>query len=456
MKKTFLPHIFYTALLLVAATNLSAQGVISTIAGNGTAGYSGDGGSAIHAEFYGPSGVATDVHGNLYVADKYNSRVRLIDASSGIVQTFAGTGTAGYAGIGGSPLSAEIFYPNAMFVDHSGNVFFTDWYNDAAFKVSASTGLITNHCGHHTQGWTGDGGDASLATMEIPDGIWVDNSTGDAYIVDAGSNHLRKVSGATHIASTICGGLYGFSGDGGPAAAARFQNISGVCVDRSHNIYISDKNNNRIRKINTSGIVSTIAGTGSAGYTGDGGPATSAKINAPTGLFMTVDGFLFVCEEGNNVVRVINTNNGQISTLAGTGSAGFSGDGGLAISAKLSDPTSVWEDNFSGAIYIADAGNQRIRKIVGASYKGLAHETSAAANPFTIYPNPTSGAISISTAKVPDNCLMEVYNMLGVKVYSQSIAQELTNINLNVPQGIYTVLIKSAEGQTTKQISILK
>ena len=455
MKKTLLFRSIFTSLfMMLCITNLSAQGIISTIAGTGSSGFSGDGGEAILATFSSPSGVALDNIGNIYIADKYNHRVRMISAITGNISTVAGNSAGGYAGMGGPAGAATLFYPNAMFVDASGSYYFTDWFNDASFKVEASTHHIHNHCGHHTQGYTGDDGDAPDATMELPDGICLDNEF-NAYIVDAGSNHIRRVDGATNIVTTVCGGTYGYSGDGGPASLATFNGVSGVATDNHGNIYISDRGNNCIRRIDATGTIYTIAGTGVAGYSGDGGTAQMAKLYHPGGLFINNAGYLFICDIGNNVIRVLNTNMCTINTLAGNGTAGFSGDSGPAASAALNGPTGVWQQATTGDIFIADAGNNRIRRVMGAGYKTSPNlENELTQSHFEMFPNPTSGSFTILTNSVKANSSVEVYNIVGQKVFAQSITQQQTNINLNLPNGLYNVALKSNEGVSFQKLTI--
>ncbi len=440
-------------LLMYCASNVGAQGVIRTIAGTGISGLSGEGGPAVSANLSNPSGVAVDAGGNIYIADLSNSRVRMIQAATGNIVTVAGT-TWGYAGMGGPAVSAQIRMPNAIFVDNSDNYFFTDWYNDAAFKVDASSHNIANYCGHDSQGYDGDGGDASLASLEVPNGLWVDNASGNVYIIDAGSNHLRMVNGATHIVTTLAGGIYGYSGDGGPLAAAGFAGISGVCTDTHGNMYLSDKGNNVIRKVDVSGTVFTIAGTGVAGYTGDGGSGQTAKFNQPGALFINDAGYLFICDIGNNAIRVLNTNTDMINTLAGNGTMGFSGDLGLATAAQLNAPAGVWQD-VAGTVYIADEGNQRVRKVTGSGYKtSPSSTTTLTETTFNIYPSPSNGNFTIETNGLTGNANVDIFNMVGTKLYSQLINGTTANISIKQPSGVYTMVIKSANGSVTRKISI--
>ena len=257
-----------SVLLAIGATGAHAQGVISTVASG----------------FSIPYGVATDVSGNMYVADRGDNSIKKVSVSTGVVSTISG-GTAFdpadfMPSMGGLAIDAVLTMPDAIFVDHTGNIFFTDWWNDAAVRIDAATSHITNICGHEDQGCDGDGGEAPLATMEIPGGIWVDGSA-NTYIVDYGNNRIRKIDASTNIVNTFAGGPHGAAANGVPAVGAAFGQVNGVCADAYGNVYISDAGNHCIRKVDHAGLVRTIAGSGMAGNTGDGGSALTAKLNNP-------------------------------------------------------------------------------------------------------------------------------------------------------------------------------
>ncbi|MCB4792555.1 MAG: carboxypeptidase regulatory-like domain-containing protein [Elusimicrobia bacterium] len=337
---------------------VTVSGIISTIAGNGTAGFSGDGESAILAKFNGPRGVAVDVSGNVYVADYGNNRIRKIN-SSGIITTITGIGTTGYAGDGGSAASAQLNGPRGVAVDAAGNVYIADNDNHGIRKVSI-LGIITTIAGTGVSGYAGDGESANLAQIDSPYGVAVD-VLGNVYIADLINNVIRKVS-TLGIITTIAGtGTWGYSGDGGPATAAQLDSPFGVAVDASGNIYIADNGNHRIRKVNASGIITTISGTGTAGFSGDGGSATSAQLASPRGVAVDISGNVYIADSGNQRIRKINAS-GIITTIAGTGTADYSRDGVIAILAQLNSPSGAAVDA-SGNVYIADYGNHRIRKV---------------------------------------------------------------------------------------------
>jgi hypothetical protein len=357
--KTLLAAIILTMLSLSA----EAQLMISTYAGTGVAGYSGDGGQATDATVNVPYGVATDASGNVYVADYANNRIRKIN-STGIITTIAGNGFAGFSGDGGPATLANIYAPRGITTDGSGNVYFSDYANNRIRKISAA-GIITTVAGNGTSGFSGDGGAAIAAQLNFAWGVGLD-AAGNLYIADQINCRVRKVNTAGVI-STIGGtGIAFFSGDGGPAISAGIQYPMGIAVDGPGNVYICDEGDCRIRKINTAGIISTVGGNGSGGFSGDGGPATLAKLYYPQGIAMDGAGNLFVADLNNNRIREINTA-GVINTITGTGIASYSGDGGPPGLATINQATGVAVGP-GGIIYIADNENSRIRYIHIASH----------------------------------------------------------------------------------------
>jgi uncharacterized protein (TIGR03437 family) len=330
-----------------------SNGVITTVAGNGTAGFSGDNGPATSAQLNGPFGVTVDSAGNLYITDYYNYRIRKI--SNGVITTVAGNGTYGFSGDNGPATAAELSAPTGLAVDSAGNLYIADNYNNCVRMVS--NGVITTVAGSGTtRGFGGDNGPASSAWLDGPWGVAVD-SAGNLYISDTENQRVRKVSKG--VIATIAGNGTSFSGDNGPPTSAQLNQPAGVAVDSAGNLYIADSYNNRIRKV-SNGVITTVAGNGTCCFSGDNGPATSAQLNLPWGLAMDSAGSLYIADEFNNRVRKIS--NGVITTVAGNGTAGFSGDNGPATSAQLNIPTSVAVDT-AGDLYIADSFNCRIRKV---------------------------------------------------------------------------------------------
>ena len=329
-------------------------GVITTVAGNGNSLYSGDGGAATVAGLS-PGAVAVDGAGNLYVVDQLAYRVRKV-SPGGIITTVAGDGTSGYSGDGGLATAARLNDPLGLAVDGAGNLYISD-YNSAVVR-RVTSGIITTVAGNGTRGYSGDGGSALNAQLS-PAAVAAD-SAGNVYVSDS-NNSVRKIAGG--IITTIAGGGTGSGplGDGGPATLASLNAPLGVTVDTSGNYYIADTGNNRIRQV-SKGIITTVAGNGIAGYSGDGGMATNAQVNQPSRVAVDPSGNLYIADTKNHRVREVS--GGVITTLAGTGAAGFTGDGGLATSAALNSPSGVAVDG-GGNVYIADTGNNRIRKVSG-------------------------------------------------------------------------------------------
>ena len=347
----------------------ATTGIITTVAGNGALGYSGDGSAATSAALCDPSGIAVDKFGNLYIAESLNERIRKVNAATGIITTVAGNGNQGYSGDGSVATSAQLDNPNGVAVDAAGNLYIADGNNNRIRKVNVTTGIITTVAGNGNQGYSGDGGAATSAQLAIAyqSGLAVD-AAGNLYIADCDNNRIRKVNAATGIITTVAGnGTQGYSGDGGAATSAQLDWPWGVAVDASGNIYIADEVNNRIRKVDaTTGIISTVAGNGTWGYSGDGGAATSAKMNGPTGVAVNAAGSLFIVDHGSSIIRKVDATTGIITTVAGDTNGYFWGDGIAATSSKLDSPYGVAIDA-TGNIYIADEGNNRIRKVTAAT-----------------------------------------------------------------------------------------
>jgi uncharacterized protein (TIGR03437 family) len=341
---------------------VSVSGVITTVAGNGMFRFSGDGGPATAAQLWNPAGVAVDASGNLFIADSINNRIRKVSAS-GLISTVAGNGNYGFSGDGGPATAASLRDPQSVAVDGSGNLLIADVTNDRIRMVSASTGVITTVAGNGGYGLAGDGGSATSASLNSPYSVAVDVS-GNLFIADAENNVIRKVSPSGVITTVAGNGTAGFSGDGGQATLAQLNFPDAVAVDASGNLFIADDYNFRIRRVSASGIITTIAGNGTSGFSGDGGPATSASLFFPGGIAVGNSGNLFIADSGNRIRKV--SASGIITTLAGDGFSGFAGDGGPSISAELNIPEGLALDA-SGNLFIADSGNSRIREVSASS-----------------------------------------------------------------------------------------
>ncbi len=351
-------------LIMLSASVIPAEaqpGYITTVAGGGTG---GDGGAAVAAALLQPGAVAVDAAGNLYIADTDAQRVRKVNSSTGIITTVAGNGSAGSGGDGGAATAATLNYPVGVAVDSGGNLYITEFFGQRVRRVSSATGVISTYAGNGTQAFGGDGGAATAASLDSPWGVSVD-PVGNLYIADSGNNRIRKVTAATGVISTIAGSSSGFSGDGGLATAATLAEPTDVSVGGDGNFYIVDFGNNRIRKIiASSGIISTVAGDGSAAFGGDGAQATSAQINQPYGVAADPAGNIYIADSYNHRIRYVAAATGVISTIAGTGTALFGGDGGLAINASFELPLDVAISGGSDLL-IADYGNARVRRLTG-------------------------------------------------------------------------------------------
>ncbi len=335
---------------------INTSGTISTIAGTGSYGYSGDGGPATAAQITNPLCLALDAGGNLLIG--FMEAIRKIDAS-GVISTYAGNGSYGYSGDGGDATAASLSSVRSIVIDAGGNIIFSDQGNNCIRKITPS-GTITTIAGTGTAGFSGDGGAATAAQLSLPFGLAI-NGSGELIMTDYGNNRIRKIN-TSGVIYTIAGiGYYGFAGDGGPATAAQFRAPTGIAIDPGGNIYISDAINQRVRKISTSGIISTKFGTGVIGYNGDGIPASSATLAGPAGIMIDASGNVYVSDYQNDRLRKVNPS-GVISTVCGTGHLGFSGDGSAATSAQLFYPRGQAFDG-SGNMYIGDGRNFRIRKV---------------------------------------------------------------------------------------------
>ena len=330
------------------------SGDISTYAGTGAAGYSGDGGSATLAQLNEPLGIFMDFV-YLYIADSKNHRIRGVKFSNQKIYTFAGTGIAGYSGDGGSATLAQLNEPRDIYRDSSENLFIADAKNHAIRKVSE--GDISTVAGTGDAGDFGDGGAATLAKLDEPSGILEDDSN-DLYIADRRNHKIRRVDSGD--ISTFIGGSG--DGDGGSAMLARLDKPNGMFKDASGNLYIADTMNHKIRIVDTSGNISTVAGTGEPGNGGNEGDlATAVELDEPNGIFKDASGNLYISDTKNHKIRRVDTS-GNIWTVAGTGDSGNTGDGGAATSAKLNEPRGISMDT-SGNFYIADTKNHKIRMV---------------------------------------------------------------------------------------------
>ena len=284
-------------------------GVISTVAGTTDSGYGGDNAQAVSAVLNGPCGVAVDQStGNVYIADTLNNRIRMITKTTGVISTVAGTGEYGYYGRGGQATLALLNNPTGVTVHPtSGNLYIADSGNFRIRMVSKKTGIIITVAGNGVPGYSGDGGPAVSATLSRTSKIAIEASSGNIYIADAGNNRVRMITKSSGVISTVAGtGVGSHEGDNTAATLATLFGPSGVALDTTGNLYIADANNNCIRMVTKStGIITTVAGTGVTGYTGDGGSATLAELTRPSDLDVDAAGRLFVCDTYNSRVRSV-------------------------------------------------------------------------------------------------------------------------------------------------------
>jgi sugar lactone lactonase YvrE len=428
-------------------------GVITTVAGNGNSGLSGDGGPAVEASLNSPSGIAIDTAGNLYIADSGNGLIRMV--SAGVITTVAGGGSS-YPGDNGPATGASLTDPTAVAVSTSGNLYIADSSDNLIRQVSS--GVITTVAGDGNCCFTGDNGPATDASLDQPSGVAVD-SAGNIYILDYFGNRIREVSNG--VISTVAGnGVRGFSGDNGAATNAKLSGPAGIAVDAAGNLYISDQRNSRIRKV-SSGVIATVAGDGTPGVSGDNGPATAGQLNTPYGVAVDNAGSLYIADWVANNVRKVS--NGVITTLAGNGTAGFSGDNGPAAAAQLNSPYGIATDT-SGNLYIADWYNDRIREVsngVIGTFAGngaTGYTCSSAAASDASFNQPEGIALdkagNLYIADASNNCVREVSNGMVSTVeqagldYPAGVAVDALG-NLYIADAYNSRIVKVANGIVT-------
>lgn len=331
-----------------------------------------------------PSAIAYDAQGNLYIADRDGQVVREYSAA-GALTVVAGTGVQGFAGDGGPATAAELDSPMGLAVDAAGDVFFADSHNQRVRKIAAGTGVISTVAGTGVAGFGGDGGAATAARLNGPSGLAVD-AAGNLYVADARNHRVRKVAAGNGVITTVVGtGVQGFAGDGGAAVSAELDSPGGLAVDAAGNLYIADTRNGRVRVVEAAtGVISTVAGVGASGgnlqvYGGDGGTATAAGLALPRGVWVDAAGNVYVADSGNQRVRRVSAA-GVITTVAGQGTEGFSGDGGPAVAASLDLPRGVVVSP-AGLITVADSHNARVRQVDAESAPGPDIHTLVASVP---------------------------------------------------------------------------
>ena len=337
---------------------VDTRGIITTVTGTGQEGYSGDGGPAVKARLHGPLGLAVDGSGSLYIADAGNHRVRRVDAR-GTITTVAGTGKSSYGGDGGPAARAQLSTPIGLAIDGVGNLYIADHHDHRIRRVD-TRGTITTVAGTGEKGYGGDGGRAVEAQLDGPLGIAIDGA-GNLYITDHYNHRIRRVDTAGIITTVAGDGRRDFGGDGGPAVKAHVSYPNDVALDGAGNLYIADLRNHRIRRVDATGTITSIAGIGNSSYGGDGSPAVEAHLREPADVALDGAGNLYIADSGNHRIRRVDSE-GIIITVAGAGTSGYSGDGGPAVEAQLYTPRGVALDG-AGNLYIADYLNHRIRRV---------------------------------------------------------------------------------------------
>lgn len=442
MKHRFL--VVLSSLILFGTANYSFSQIITTIAGTGSAGFSGDSGQAVNAMIDWPAAVYMGPGGSLYIGDDNNNRVRVVNIG-GVINTFAGSSSSGWGGDGGLATSAAIEQPNGIVGDNLGNIYFSSRFMCKIRVVDVSN--VINTAVGFCVGGLGDGGPADSACLYFPTGLEWDTGS-NLYIADSYNHRIRKVD-ASGIISTIAGtGVGGYSGDGQQSSLAKLNYPNDVAIDNIGNIYIADFGNSRVRKIDFNGNIATVAGNGSAGFSGDMGPATSAQLAGPSGIVLDQNGNLYIADSGNDRIRKVNTS-GIITTIAGTGIGGYNGDGIFATSAQLNNPWSLDLDTL-GNLYIADRDNNRIRKIdnvVGVN------QINGKQISLSLYPNPSTGFVIIEADLQMEE--LKIYNSIGHLI--SKIDKMCYHVSIDLteqPNGVYFLEIKTNEGIISKKLFI--
>lgn len=424
-------------LVLVLIPFFAHAQIITTIGGNHVPGYTGNGGLATAASMYQPNQLTVDRAGNIYIAESGNNVVRKI-SPSGIINVVAGTHTAGYSGDGGQATAAMLSAPLAVVVDTAGNIYISEDGNNVIRKVNTA-GIISTIAGNGTAGFSGDGGPATAAELQGPFAMAFD-ATGNLFIADLYNNRIRKVS-VSGIITTFAGtGTGSYTGDGGPASGATLNNPIDVKFDTFGNLYVCDFYNSAIRKINTSGTISTICGNGTPSYSGDGGPASGATLNYPYAICVDKHNNIYITDNADERIRKIDTS-GIIGTVVGTGIAGYSGDGGLSVNAEIHNTGGIVTDT-SDNLFIADFGNNVIRKVTNIGLVTRVNTIGTIVD--NIFPNPTSSSLTITSPNIISS--LAISNLFGETIYSQQYKSEHAQIDVaNLPPGVYFIRINGSE-----------
>ena len=446
----------FLLLFLFAAITAQSQ-IITTVAGNGSLGYSGDSGLATAAKLHLPGKAIVDASGNLYIADTWGHRIRKVDHTTGIITTIAGTGVAGYNSDGIPATSAKLHGPCGLAFDTSGNLYIADNYNQRVRKIDASTGIISTVAGtgYGAGGlgaYNGDGIPATSAELNAPGYIAMD-AQNNLYISDGRNNRIRKVDASTCLISTIAGnGIGGSAGDsGGMATSAELYCTEGIAFVKgrgsepgSGSIYVAADSSYTILKVDlSSGIITIVAGNGTYGYSGDSNPATTAQIQAPYDVAFDALGNYYIAEFKGRVRKVDTF--GIIHTVAGTDTFGYNGDGILADTAKLNETTGVFVDG-CGNLLIADVGNERIRKVTfdTSCTPSLGTFDVDSHNTISVYPNPVHDMLHVDNVALPAS--YKIVNVVGSVMQEGTLKQSNQLFTKELPEGVYVLEVRDGEG----------
>ena len=423
------PLLFVLLLLSVA---VKAQ-TITTVAGNGTYGYFGDGVPATSTSLTSPIGVAADAGGNVYIAERNAFRIRKV-SPAGIITTIAGNGLTGFSGDGGPATAATMNRPYGVAVDKYGNVYFADFGNDRVRRIDTS-GIITTVAGNGLMSVNTSGIPATAVSLYQPVGIAVDDS-GCIYIAESAGECVQKVSATGIITTIACCGSASSPADGGPATAANLHSPYSVAVDKEGNVYVGEDAGSRVRKISPDGIIHRFAGTGTPASGGDNGPASAASLNRCLGIAVDTIGNVYISDGDNNSIRKVDKL-GIINTIAGIGTAGFYGDDGPAIDAELSTPVGLAFDK-AGNLYASDFYNTRVRRISPASLSAD-NVNLKSTTTLSIYPNPAEGLFTINIASgKKEQFRVAIYNCIGERVKEFTMeTNSPTIVLLGQPNGVY-------------------
>ena len=426
-------------LCLFLQINANCQ-VITDVAGNGTMGYTGDNGLANSAELKIPVAVCFDVLGNMYIADASNNRIRKVTISDTIT-TIAGNGSAGYNGDSILATNASLNNPSGIAVNSNGEIFISDFFNNRIRKIS-SDGIISTYAGTGVSGSSADNIPATTAMISNPSAIVIDKF--DNVYFNDGNGKIRKVN-LYGIISTVAGTTsYGYNGDSIPATSAKLYDPH-VALDNNGNLYIADFYNYRVRKVDvTSGIITTIAGNGTYGYSGDNGLATDAQL-FPWDVVVDKAGTIYISDDCSNTIRQVS--DGIITTIAGNGILGYSGTNGIATNAEFNHPYGLAIDSCNN-LYISDGQNNRVRKVSFNPACWPENINNITPVSISIYPSPATDFLNIDN--IQTKTTYHLLNIIGTSIQQGTLQQGSNSVSVQaLPAGIYLLQFTDNSGTVT-------